>query len=93
MMSSVANQLRAFVVETFLFGDSSTALPEDASFIESGLIDSTGILELVAFVEEEFGISVADEEILPDNFDSIGKVEGFVARKLRAADAATPRAA
>jgi acyl carrier protein len=81
MTSSVAGQVRSFVVETFLFGDTKTPLPEDGSLIENGLIDSTGILELVAFVEETFGITVSDEEILPANFDSIAKVEAFVERK------------
>jgi acyl carrier protein len=81
MTSSVAGQVRSFVVETFLFGDTKTPLPEDGSLIENGLIDSTGILELVAFVEETFDITVSDEEILPANFDSIAKVESFVERK------------
>lgn len=81
MTSSVAGQVRSFVVETFLFGDTKTPLPEDGSLIENGLIDSTGILELVAFVEETFDITVSDEEILPANFDSIAKVEAFVERK------------
>jgi acyl carrier protein len=81
MTSSVAGQVRSFVVETFLFGDTKTPLPEDGSLIENGLIDSTGILELVAFVEETFEITVSDEEILPANFDSIAKVEAFVERK------------
>ena len=81
MTSSVAGQVRSFVVETFLFGDTKTPLPEDGSLIENGLIDSTGILELVAFVEETFEITVSDEEILPVNFDSIAKVEAFVERK------------
>ena len=81
MTSSVAGQVRSFVVETFLFGDTKTPLPEDGSLIENGLIDSTGILELVAFVEETFGITVSDEEILPANFASIAKVEAFVERK------------
>lgn len=81
MTSSVAGQVRSFVVETFLFGDTKTPLPEDGSLIENGLIDSTGILELVAFVEETFDITVSDEEILPANFDSIAKVQAFVERK------------
>ena len=81
MTSSVAGQVRSFVVETFLFGDTKTPLPEDGSLIENGLIDSTGILELVAFVEQTFDITVSDEEILPANFDSIAKVEAFVERK------------
>ena len=93
MTSSVAGQVRSFVVETFLFGDTKTPLPEDGSLIENGLIDSTGILELVAFVEETFGITVSDEEILPANFDSIAKVEAFVERKRAASTASAAVAA
>ena len=92
MTSSIAGQVRSFVVESFLFGDTKTPLSEDGSLIENGLIDSTGILELVAFVEETFEITVSDEEILPANFDSIAKVEAFVARK-RAASTASAVAA
>ncbi|RVU15956.1 acyl carrier protein [Methylobacterium oryzihabitans] len=87
MPTSLAARIRAFVIETFLFGDATTRLPEDGSFIEHGVIDSTGILELVAYVEDTFGITVADDEILPSNFDSIAKVEAFVTRK-KAASAA-----
>ena len=93
MTSSVAGQVRSFVVETFLFGDTKTPLPEDGSLIENGLIDSTGILELVAFVEETFDITVSDEEILPANFDSIAKVEAFVERKRAASTASAAVAA
>ncbi|SEP30595.1 Acyl carrier protein [Methylobacterium sp. ap11] len=88
MPSDIRDQLRAFVVETFLFGDASTDLPEHGSFIEHGIIDSTGILELVAFVEDTFGLAVADAEILPANFDSIARVADFVARKRTTAQAA-----
>lgn len=88
MTSDVSDQVRAFVVETFLFGDAATPLPEEGSFIEHGVIDSTGILELVAFVEDTFGVLVADAEILPANFDSIAKVADFVARKRATAQAA-----
>ncbi|WP_026597041.1 acyl carrier protein [Methylobacterium sp. 77] len=81
MSSSISDQVHSFVVETFLFGDVTSPLTYDGSFIEHGVIDSTGILELVAFVEDTFGIVVADDEILPANFDSIAKVDAFVARK------------
>lgn len=88
IQNQVRDQVRAFVVETFLFGDASTDLPEHGSFIEQGIVDSTGILELVAFVEDTFGIVVADAEILPANFDSIARVADFVARKRTTAQAA-----
>lgn len=80
-MVSLKEQVRAFVVESFLFGDTTRDLADDASLIENDVVDSTGILELVTFVEDSFGITVADAEILPANFDSIAKVAAFVASK------------
>lgn len=80
-MTAPADALRGFIVQNFLYGDATVSLAENDSFSERGIVDSTGILELVAFVEESFKISVADEEILPDNFDSLAKLVEFVRRK------------
>ena len=77
--------IRTFVVENFLFGSEDGALEDGASFLESGIIDSTGILELVSFVEENFDIRVHDEELVPDNFDSIDKLAAYLERKRLAA--------
>jgi acyl carrier protein len=74
-------------VKNFLFGQVDGALPDNQSFLESGVIDSTGVLELVAFLEERFGISVADRELLPENLDSVRNASVFVLRKLAAAGA------
>jgi len=79
-----AAEIRAFVVENFLFGDEGD-LRDDTSFMESGIIDSTGILNLIAFLEERFGVSVADDELVPENLDSLARVAQFVARKTAAA--------
>jgi acyl carrier protein len=73
--------IRTFIVENFLFGDDSHALPSDMSLIDNDLIDSTGILELVGFLEERFAISVADADIVPANLDTIAKIVDFIARK------------
>ncbi len=73
--------VRAFIVENFLFGDESHPLPADQSLIDNDLIDSTGILELVGFLEERFGIKLADADIVPANLDSIERIVGFIARK------------
>lgn len=81
MMISLKEQIRAFVVESFLFGDTTRVIADDASLIDNDVVDSTGILELVAFVEDNFGISVGDAEILPANFDSISRVAAFIAAK------------
>jgi len=69
--------VREFVVENFLFGDGE-ALKEDTSFMEEGIIDSTGILELVFFLEETFDIKVEDAELVPENFDSLIRVSKYI---------------
>jgi acyl carrier protein len=77
------------VVENFLFGDDGP-LKEDTSFLEEGIIDSTGILELIAFLEETYGLTIRDEEYVPENFDTLGNVARFLERKLSpAAEAAS----
>jgi acyl carrier protein len=73
--------IRAFIVENFLFGDESHPLPSDLSLIDNDLIDSTGVLELVGFLEERFAIKVADADIVPANLDTIERIAGFIRRK------------
>jgi acyl carrier protein len=84
-MSSTAHEIREFVVSNFLFGQDGGQLADDSSFLEDGIIDSTGVLELVAFLEQRFGIAVADRELLPENLDSVSNATQFVERKLAAA--------
>lgn len=84
MSEAIKSQVRTFIVENFLFGDDAYPLADELSLVESDLVDSTGILELVAFVEQTFGISLADADIVPDNLDSIARVANFVARKREA---------
>jgi acyl carrier protein len=72
--------VRQFIVENFLFGEDGD-LDEGTSFLESGIIDSTGILELVSFLEETFAISVADDELVPENLDSIANVVAYLTKK------------
>jgi acyl carrier protein len=73
--------LRNFVIENFLYGDRNAALDSRDSFLEKGIVDSTGVLELVSYLEETFEIKVEDEEIIPDNFDSIANLTGYIQRK------------
>ena len=75
------SQVRDFIVENFLFGD-ETAVKENTSFLEQGIIDSTGILELVMFLEETYGIKIEDEELIPENLDSLINIARFIERKL-----------
>ena len=74
-------ELRVFVVENFLFGVDDPGLTDTASFLESGVIDSTGILELVGFVEKRYQLRVADDEMIPENLDSLANVATYIAGK------------
>lgn len=79
-MSEAKDKVRSFIVENFLFGNDGD-LSDDSSFLDEGIIDSTGVLELVSFLEEEFGIAVKDEELIPENLDSIANVVAYLERK------------
>jgi acyl carrier protein len=76
----VERAVTAFIVENFLFGNAADAPKPDASFMETGLIDSTGILELVTFIEGKYEISVGDDQLVPENLDSVANIAAFVAR-------------
>ena len=78
----VKTQIRAYIAENFLFSSNGYDLPDESSFLEEGVIDSTGTLELVMFVEEQFGFEVADDEIEPQNFDSVANLAAYVVRKM-----------
>jgi len=80
-MSELKEKIRGFIVENFLFGNDD-GLTDNSSFLEEGIIDSTGILELVSFLEEEFGITVDDEDLIPENLDSVNNVTNYLDRKL-----------
>jgi acyl carrier protein len=75
-----SSKVRDFVVKNFLFGDGAS-LKEDTSFLEEGIIDSTGILELIMFLEETYGIEIKDSELVPDNMDSLQSIARFVEKK------------
>ena len=83
-MEQSEHQLRKFIVENFLFGDETMPFSNEDSLLDRGLIDSTGVLELVAFLQQNFGITIADDEIVPDNLDSILGISDFVGKKLMA---------
>jgi acyl carrier protein len=76
-----ANTIERFVVDELLMGDSRMKLDHDQSLVTSGAIDSLAILRLIAFLEEQFGIKVDDEELIPDNFESINIIKDFVENK------------
>ena len=74
-------KLRRFILENFLFTDDESELNDEDSFIENQIIDSTGILEVIEFLEDEWNIKTGDDEMIPDNLDSVNKVMSFVERK------------
>lgn len=80
-MSNIKTKIRVFVVQNFLFGQDD-GLTDDDSFLEKGVIDSTGVIELVAHLEETYGIKVNDAELVPENLDSINSVCAFLQRKI-----------
>jgi acyl carrier protein len=80
-MIELKDIIRTFVVENFLFGNNEN-LEDNTSFLEEGIIDSTGILELVSFLEEEFPITVEDEELIPENLDSIYNITTYLEKKM-----------
>jgi acyl carrier protein len=80
--NSVRTDLKGFIVESFLFGNKNQTFTDSDSFMDKGIVDSTGILELTSYIEEKYGIAIKDEEMIPDNLDSINNLVGFIARKL-----------
>jgi acyl carrier protein len=76
----INQQVREFITSNFYVQD-ATALADDASLLEHGIIDSTGVLEVITFIEDTFGVTVDDQEMLPENLDSIERISGFVRRK------------
>jgi len=80
-MQSRIEDLREFIINNFLFGD-GTALDYDTPFLKNGIIDSTGILELVQYLEENHNISIEDKELVPENFDSLNNISRYLDKKL-----------
>lgn len=79
-MSDLKSDIRKFVVDTFLFGQDN-GLADDASFLGEGIVDSTGVLELVAHIEKAYGVKVQDDELIPDNLDSVEAIASYLKRK------------
>jgi acyl carrier protein len=78
---AIRRQVRTFILETFLPGAPESALVDSASLSDDGTVDSTGVLDLIAFLETCFDIAVRDEELLPDNLDSVDRLCAYVRRK------------
>lgn len=80
-MTAIETEVRQYITDKLLFGRSDVVVGGDTSFLESGLIDSTGVLELVAFLEEKFQVKVEDEDLVPANLDSVNALIRFVESK------------
>jgi acyl carrier protein len=83
----IENEIRKFIMENFIL-DEEINLSEEDSLLEKGIIDSTGVLELVAFIEETYQFKIQDEELIPENLDSIGNISRFILNKMSGATAA-----
>lgn len=84
MPADVTTKIRNFIKDNFMFRDDRAELADAESLLDTGLIDSTGVLELVAFIETEFSIQMADSDIVPENLDSVETIVRYVDGKLQA---------
>lgn len=81
MSDSMHDVIRAYILENYLFTDDVAALGFADSLVDRGIVDSTGMLEIILFVEEQFDITVNDEDMTPENFDSVDRIAGYVKRR------------
>lgn len=81
-MTDIKQRVRKYIVDNMLMGDRTEEIGDDTSFLDIGALDSTGVIELVSFLEKTFDITVADEEMVPENLDSLSAIERYVTGKL-----------
>lgn len=82
MVDNIKNRIKHFITENFLFTTNIDSISDDLSFMESGIVDSTGILEIVNYIEKEFGVQLEDYEIIPENLGSINQLTIFISGKI-----------
>jgi acyl carrier protein len=78
----IRTKLKEFISNNFLLGKGASELKDEASFLDTGIVDSTGVLEIVEFLQDTWSISVSDEELLPENLDSVNNLTQFVIKKI-----------
>jgi acyl carrier protein len=93
VQTQLRSSVRKFISDNFLFREDVESFSDEDSFLEAGIIDSTGVLELISFLEGEFGIEVADDEMVPENFDSVARIVAYLERKLAERRSDNPNAA
>ena len=86
-VNDIKDRVRQFVTSTFYLPDPAQ-VTDTVSFLDTGIVDSTGVLEIIAFIQSEFGVEVADDEILPENLDGVNRIADYVQRKQNGAAAA-----
>jgi len=77
----IEDQIKDYIARNLLFSDNGFPYSEGVSFLDEGIVDSVGVMELVSFVEEDFHVNVDDLDITPENFDSVSKIAAYVRRK------------
>lgn len=82
--TQVKPRIRDYILQNLMFSDDAAELPDDASLLDRGIIDSTGVLEVVMFIEETFGLHVKASDMLPENFDTVDAIAAFVQRQQQA---------
>jgi acyl carrier protein len=78
---TIEAQIKDYIAKNLLFSDNGFQYPDDVSFLDEGIVDSVGVMELVAFVEDKFKLKIDDMDVTPDNFDSVMKLASFIRRK------------
>lgn len=78
---SAEQKVRDYILDNYLFTDDQSALSNEDSFLDKGIIDSTGIMEVIFFLEEEFGVQVEDDEMVPENLDSVKNIVAYIGKK------------
>lgn len=85
-MQDIKHQVRSYLLDNFLMGGLEEEIQDNMSFIEAHILDSTGFIELISYLEEQFGIQVKDDEMVPENLDSLRNIEQFVWKKRASAN-------
>ena len=85
MSDSLRDRIQKFILENYLFTDDTSALGLEDSLLGRGIVDSTGMLEIIMFIEEQLGVTVKDEEMVPENLDSVSRIAAFVESKRKVA--------
>jgi acyl carrier protein len=84
-MPNIKDQVRTYLLDNFLMGGTAQDIQDDTSFMTRRILDSTGFIELISYLQEQFGIQIKDEEMVPENLDSLKNIEKFVSGKLAVA--------